>query len=66
MINAPPLTQPNWGDDAKYCHFIYIGALQIKTISKNPSWLWKWVGGSKSHSDFVFGKSSQNSTAILE
>ena len=27
---------------------------------QNPRLLWKWVGGSKSHSDFFF-KSSQNS-----
>ena len=31
--------------------------------SKNPRLLWKWVGGSRSHSEFCnfFGKSSQNS-----
>ena len=30
-------------------------------FSKNPRLLWKWVGGSRSHSEFFFGKSSQNS-----
>ena len=30
-------------------------------LSKNPRLLWKWVGRSMSHSDFLFGKSSQNS-----
>ena len=30
--------------------------------SKNPRLLWKWVGGSRSHSEFFcVGKSSQNS-----
>ena len=30
--------------------------------SKNPRLLWKWVGGSRIHSEFFFiGKSSQNS-----
>ena len=32
-----------------------------KKNSKNPRLLWKWVGGSRSHSDFFGGKSSQNS-----
>ena len=34
-----------------------------KKNSKNPRLLWKWVGGSRSHSEFfdVFGKSSQSS-----
>ena len=31
-----------------------------KTNSKNPSLLWKWVGGSRSHLEFCCGKSSQN------
>ena len=37
-------------------------ALQRIFPPKNPSLLWKWVGGSRSHSDFFlrFGKSSQN------
>ena len=30
-------------------------------FSKNPSLLRKWVGGSRSHSEFFSGKSSQNS-----
>ena len=30
--------------------------------SKNPILLWKWVGGYRSHSEFFFGKSSQNSS----
>ena len=33
-----------------------------KKNSKNPRLLWKWVGGSsRSHSEFFFGRSSQNS-----
>ena len=31
-------------------------------FSKNPSSLWKWVGVSRSHPEFFFGKSSQNSS----
>ena len=42
-----------------------LGALQRKQIPKNPRLLWKWVGGSRSHSDFLFGKSSQNSPKPL-
>ena len=30
-------------------------------FSKNPRFLWTWVGGSRSHSDLFVGKSSQNS-----
>ena len=30
-------------------------------FSKHPRLLWKCVGGSRSHSEFFFGKSSQNS-----
>ncbi len=33
--------------------------------TNNPSLLCKWVGGSRSHSDFVFGKSSQNSSKTV-
>ena len=33
---------------------IVLGALQIKNFSKNPRLLWKWVGGSRSHSEFFF------------
>ena len=41
----------------------YLGALQRKKNSENPILLWKWVRGSRSHSDFCFvGKSSQNSS----
>ena len=32
-----------------------------KNNSKTPRLLWKWVGGSRSHSEFFCGKSSQNS-----
>ena len=32
-----------------------------KKTSKNPRLQSKWVGGSRSHSDFFGGKSSQNS-----
>ena len=41
--------------------FSQLGALQRKKTSKNPRLLWKWVGGSRSHSEIVLGKSSQNS-----
>ena len=41
-----------------YCH---IRGFAKKKNSKNPRLLWKWVGGSRSHSDIFFlGKSSQN------
>ena len=33
-----------------------------KKNSQNPRLLWKWVGGSRSHSEFLCGKSSQNSS----
>ena len=35
---------------------IHLGALQRKKNCKNPRLLWKWVGGSRSHSDFFGGK----------
>ena len=45
-----------------FCVVSELGALQRKKNSKNPRLLWKWVGGSRSHSEFfVCGKSSQNS-----
>ena len=44
---------------------IKLGALQRKENSKNPRLLWKWMGGSRSHSEFFFGKSSQNSPKPL-
>ena len=37
------------------------GGIAKKSFSKNPRLLWKWVGVSMSHSDFLCGKSSQNS-----
>ena len=40
-----------------------LGALQRNKNSKSPRLLWKWVGGSRSHSEFFFwGNSSQNSS----
>ena len=41
---------------------LYVRGLAKKRNSKNPILLWKWVAGSRSHSEFLFfGKSSQNS-----
>ena len=39
-------------DNTSYAHFL--GALQRKKKSKNLRLLWKWVDGSRSHSDFFF------------
>ena len=36
-----------------------------KKNSKNPSLLWKWVGGSRSHSEFFFGNSSPNTSKTV-
>ena len=47
------------GPSGNRCHFG--GALQRKENAKIPSLLGKWVGGSRSHSEFFF-KSSQNSS----
>ena len=38
-----------------------LGALQGNFFSKNPSYLWMWVGGSRSNTEKNIGKSSQNS-----
>ena len=38
-----------------------LGALRRR---KNPS-LWKWVGGSRFHSEFLCGKSTQNSSKTV-
>ena len=40
------------GPSGNRCHFG--GALQRKENSKIPSLLGKWVGGSRSHSEFFF------------
>ena len=36
------------------CLLFRLGAVQRKKNSKNPRILWKWVGGSGSHSDFFW------------
>ena len=43
-------------NETEFCY----GAVQ--RIFLNPKLLWKWVGGSRSHSEFFCGKSSQNSS----
>ena len=44
------------------CHGCTVRGFAKNFFSKNPRLLWKWVGGSRSHSEFFFvGKSSQNS-----
>ena len=46
-------------DNISYAHS---GALERKRNAKNLRLLWKWVGGSRSHSEWFFlGKPSQNS-----
>ena len=42
-----------------------LGAVQRKN-SKNPRILWKWVDGSRSHSEFVCGKTSINSSKSVQ
>ena len=37
-----------------------------KRIKTNPRILWKWVGGSRFHSEFFLGKSSQNSSKPVQ
>ena len=37
------------------------GGFAKNFFPQNPRLLWKWVGGSRFHSDFVVGKLSQNS-----
>ena len=38
--------------DARFDLWPALGALQRIFSSKNPSLLWKWVGGPRSHSEF--------------
>ena len=43
---------------ASWDYLLVFRGLQIKKNSKNPRLLWKWVGGSRSHSDFFYSPTS--------
>ena len=51
----------NQPTDRKFTVASHLWDLQRLFPPKNSRLLWKWVGGSRSHSEFVFEKSSQNS-----
>ena len=42
----------------------WLGAVQRNSSAKNPRLLWKWVGGSRSHSDFVLFFENHPKTAL--
>ena len=59
-----PETVAKWTDE---CYWVEaLEGLCKEKNSKNPRLLWKWVGGSRSHSGFFFGKSSQNTSKPVQ